>query len=903
MMRKRKGDARIQLVSCGVPRKKRHVSNSTGNQEATTSSTATLDTPSVNSTPPKACPQGASTFMDEFRPHLEELQDTLLSLEFCDGVGEICSCGAYPAIYRCMDCFLPHVLCADCTLLVFCRCLPKIPDRVQLIKSSLFPATTNLPATALTLTLLNEMHVHGLCSKKSTHDYHDSLQRLTNAVFLDLLPKRARECGRSLRIYRHLAARRRSGQVHGIDELLPHRRANSLAIYCVACPEPFFNVAPEVLMKASEDERHKYTKFLSIDGNHRLQRKNKNDDPDDVAINEGNAYFVDSKAFRAYLDVAEKKKNDDDSERSTCTHLRASRLQKVAKFKNAAVSGVISVQCARHGLYQAQGSVDMEKGETYARADYALMNALADAQFQRWLMLLYDIWCHYIIHLLTRTSRYFGPHVPIIERLRGAIPKMHVKNHVSSCQARWTPNYIRSTGETCGELIETSWAEHNQTAGATKEQNDGHRHDTLDDNFGFWNWKKNTNIVRSSVKSYKACCQELARREEKFEQLSKQYKEYIADWEAMGNEPRQENGTWVSPFMPRFQNGAPPTQKSAYEALVKRAEELLEVVGCDSLGDVQYINEGLNLEQEQCRIRALAKKKEPKDETLVAARLSLHKKVKPWLSRQVDMFPGLRDDLPPYDPTLPEHIELCLPSAYPDDKHRPRSMDDFAKIEFSLREGQCYDALHKLRLAIQTFNHNLKFKQQFVHGQSPNTRSQSFLQTLSSDKVHAQEKYRRAYQALLNLGLSPSDESLQPLLDNQLWSKDYSKEAALGDSKLEEPWYWYTGLSVGATKEEKDIWTIEVAGVRWCRDYEGLKRCREEKGLKEVEMLRTYISYKRYAEIWTLLASKSWSTRGTSCYGYKQAAMYASLKADTFENIELWYPIEIATQARDHVSP
>ena len=47
--------------------------------------------------------------------------------------------------------------------------------------------------------------------------------------------------------------------------------------------------------------RHKYTLFLSADGNFRLQRKNKRGDPDDVALNKGNAYFVETEEFKKYL--------------------------------------------------------------------------------------------------------------------------------------------------------------------------------------------------------------------------------------------------------------------------------------------------------------------------------------------------------------------------------------------------------------------------------------------------------------------------------------------------------------------------------------------------------------------------------------------------------------------------
>lgn len=47
--------------------------------------------------------------------------------------------------------------------------------------------------------------------------------------------------------------------------------------------------------------RHLYTKFLSSDGNFKLQRKRKVDDPDDVALNGGNAYFVEDSKYKEYV--------------------------------------------------------------------------------------------------------------------------------------------------------------------------------------------------------------------------------------------------------------------------------------------------------------------------------------------------------------------------------------------------------------------------------------------------------------------------------------------------------------------------------------------------------------------------------------------------------------------------
>ena len=126
----------------------------------------------------------------------------------------------------------------------------------------------------------------------------------------------------------------------------------------------------------------------------------------------------------------------------------------------------------------------------FSRTDYAFAHALGEADDQRWIMLSYDIWCQYSVKLKTRFEKYFPRLAKLIPRIRGAVPKMHIKNHILLCQLLWAFNYMPYSGETWGENIESSWAEQNQTAGSTKEQNDGHRHDTLDDFSGYRNWTK-----------------------------------------------------------------------------------------------------------------------------------------------------------------------------------------------------------------------------------------------------------------------------------------------------------------------------------------------------------------------------------------------------------------------------
>ncbi|KAJ7791866.1 hypothetical protein B0H13DRAFT_1675855 [Mycena leptocephala] len=373
----------------------------------------------------------------------------------------------------------------------FCACTagrgaPVLPHWEQFLALGLFPASYSTPKTVFTWTVMKEFHIHCLTSKKSPYDYIKVLCKLTDNAFAPDVTDRYREFLFGYRIWRYLALQRRTGQAHGIDHLMPHRRPGSLTVRCPACPEVGFNISPET-MKAATDMhlRHKFKLYLSGDGNFKLQRKNKRDDPDDVALNAGNGYFVETEEYQRYLKLV---KPTEDA--GTCSHLRAARMQNISKFKNAVISGVVAVQCARHGFYLPQGMVDLKKGEAFANTDYAVIHSLAEASLQRWILFTYDIWCQYSIKFKTRVAQWFPAMADIIDLVRGAIPKMHIHNHIELCQLIWNLNWLIYSAFTAGEMIETGWVEHNLTAGSTKEQNDGNRHDSVDDTSGNHNWNK-----------------------------------------------------------------------------------------------------------------------------------------------------------------------------------------------------------------------------------------------------------------------------------------------------------------------------------------------------------------------------------------------------------------------------
>jgi len=150
-----------------------------------------------------------------------------------------------------------------------------------------------------------------------------------------------------------------------------------------------------------------------------------------------------------------------------------------------------------------------------------------------------------------------------------------------------------------------------------------------------------------------------------------------------------------------------------------------------------------------------------------------------------------------------------LPSSFDQHLHEGLGLTSLAAIEYQLREGQAYDALEDIREKIKIFNANLDFKKANVFGQRANTRAQQFLSHLAADKVSGAEKYRVARRALIRLGLSELDVSLQELRNDQLYGKDTSRPARLGDSKKEDPWFWIVGRPSDLTPKEQTDWSLE----------------------------------------------------------------------------------------------
>ena len=95
------------------------------------------------------------------------------------------------------------------------------------------------------------------------------------------------------------------------------------------------------------------------------------------------------------------------------------------------VTGIVAIACARHGCYAPNSIVDLFKGEQQKNVDFALLQSIdtTGVDPDQGLMLIYNIVCQYIIHLLNRISHKLLIGIQIDH----TIVLFHVHAHKEQC--------------------------------------------------------------------------------------------------------------------------------------------------------------------------------------------------------------------------------------------------------------------------------------------------------------------------------------------------------------------------------------------------------------------------------------------------------------------------------------
>ena len=126
----------------------------------------------------------------------------------------------------------------------------------------------------------------------------------------------------------------------------------------------------------------------------------------------------------------------------------------------------------------------------YCNVDFVIFVALLGISLHR-IVITYDIACQWSKNLRKRMEEYPPEmHIQDMTQVEVAIPGWHINGHGTDCRDNFNLSYMEGVGRTVGEDIETTWAGTNPLASSVREMGPAARHDTLNDHWNGWNFRK-----------------------------------------------------------------------------------------------------------------------------------------------------------------------------------------------------------------------------------------------------------------------------------------------------------------------------------------------------------------------------------------------------------------------------
>ncbi|KDR83151.1 hypothetical protein GALMADRAFT_134646 [Galerina marginata CBS 339.88] len=664
-----------------------------------------------------------------------------------------------PAEYRCVECFLPDLLCSSCCVkrhrlhpfhrikkwtgthfiktslkdiglkvqlnhaslfcespipchvqmrvlhvngihdvaIQYCGCSRTIPQHLQLLRRGFYPATQLTVKTCATFELLSHLHILALTSKASTYDFYHALERMSESSGINRPSSRYRALFRIIMQWRHLKMLKWAGR--GNDSTgVSGTQLGELAIRCPSCPYPGINL-PTGWENAPPEMKFLYMLFICMDANFRLKNQLVSNYSQDPGLGNGWAYMIPRVPYERYV---LSRANDEDIH--TCVGLQALAKANTKYSKGLRYTGVGGVVCGRSEMVMPLGVGNLQKGERYPNMDYIFGSVIRLFLLIHLILISYDISCQWIINLLKRHAEHWPPEIQIPEtvKLIPAIPKLHEPSHSGSDHQTFSFNTIPGVGETDGECIERLWGPHNILGNATKTQGPGSRQDVLDDHFNFWNWEKYVGFGRTLARKFKAAVALRNIQAEGHRGLTEALdSDLVAKWDKMCVEWESE-GFKKTKKNPYQTDGLELTEAQAKKELAEEEGRRLAAggVALHATGPSAFLVMGLDIEDTQRRVRRLAKDQFnltlTEKGTLADQRNQLTVRIRAWERLQAIYMPGLLQYRTDLIARVPTAADV---SEYPEDAELWLP----SKVSVEYRAGVCIaglpDAEERLRTA------------------------------------------------------------------------------------------------------------------------------------------------------------------------------------------------------------
>ncbi|TRM67304.1 hypothetical protein BD626DRAFT_394088, partial [Schizophyllum amplum] len=808
----------------------------------------------------------------------------------------------------------------------WCSCSPEdatSAKEVQLLDIGLYPATSDNPQTAFTLSALEDYTLSQFESRTSAQNYMLKLSRKTDPLFPHEVKDVYRPFMRVARQYRNFVERRNAGVAHEAWKAkgFSVRRAGDLAWRCPACPQPGINLPADEQRDSEHPEL--YMPMYTHDGCFKLNNQRMRNPGADVRLSDGECMHVGSKAYAHHLRVTKEPKS-----RRSCQNHRAVTSGRSGD-RNLAATGMGAYACARHGMFVANTAVDYQKGEAQRNTDYAtscLIEGLSPRTTK--VLIAYDIMCEYIVNLAARLKegQYLTNRKVVIE---AAVGKFHIGAHVRNCFAMFSPNFIHGAAQLDGEVLETLWAALEKVAANTRSMSAAHRQEVLDMLMNDINWKKLVKCAESLLQKWEKAVVELATAREAYDSLKATLaEEDTRKWIEEEREALVEGREGKRVYDIR-QEDAPGVAEKALEAAQKSGGDGDEA----GLKGVTLLREALRIEAVQDALLPLAKqtlRTPSQEQDLLLRRQKLRKRItkynsdmgalmgldaddeegspapanarrehtadadlEAWLDIEEDTG-GLAagrndsddegdDDADAVDYGQPEEDALLLPST------TGWQEGELAEQETALRHGLKVDSLRGVRLSIATRSrHYRQDVRQAKGSQRTTTRAFAAVRKAGVKLARHVRAYHRARDALKALG---QDEKTMPMIKKAdlRMEADWTEENRVGQRSHQLPWFWRVGDGAAGDDAADDAGVHDLYRVSFLRSRCRLQRWEEEERLLRHEMLWTRLFFEREQRLWAERAADAATREGGSGWaGYAngRSQMWGALAEDCVSRCE-----------------
>ncbi|KAJ3508321.1 hypothetical protein NMY22_g16650 [Coprinellus aureogranulatus] len=797
-----------------------------------------------------------------------------------------------------IDCDMVHSVAVD-----YCTCGHTAkPEFEQLLERRFYPATIERPKTAATFRALELFEMLHYESKITPYEFYKTVSRLTDNTGTDPPKDRYPSLLRMVHEWRHTRLLKRSGKGHdegGVESTKP----GELAVLCPPCPHPGINMA-EGWDCEEEDKRYIHALNVGLDANYRLKRKDVSDDVADPGLIKGFAYFVDEPPFRKFVLEHE----NDTEPKSDCSRHDAVNLADIRPGQGYAATGVATVECTRHNMKRPGGVCDLQKGERYGNMDYILVTSclVFGLILLKTFIISYDIACQWSKALYTRLAN-INKDVPLLRpdsQTRFAVPKFHLPAHIPNCQTRFAFMFTPGAGLCDGEAPERGWADSNPLGPSTREMGPGTRRDTIDLNFGDYNWRHIMGLDASLLKKMEVAVWGVAERvlaHAKFEEgLKEKNPAQISQWLQDVIAWEKDPAAVPSPFNMTIST---PSQCAVRRTLADE-EAAQRAVGksfslTPDMSQSQLIARGMDLESEMRSLKHDLKQTwdHSRDRELTKVQLksnTIVRKVDAWYRYLQLYIPSsivLREEFASNSKSVkPYDLPLWLPSQI---GRRAPVPDELARIEFRLRQAQALDALTTIRRNLQRRVTVWDLKDRWLRGQGANTRALNLISTLQRKIQAAKEEYAQARIALLSLapllGEKNVDKTFLVLEDSDIVSltpESVTAAPSQGQTKqVKKSWIWN---HPGVYNDDLTAYEAEMLKIEWAKSRARANRYQEEVNIVREEMNRTLRFFLWKEDQWRRRATAKVESsndspaspehaEGLSAYAARQAHMYRRL--------------------------